>query len=202
LRHGDSEQAGKMPDIKRQRILIVSGPIGVGKSSFVAELIERFSFRKLSSGAYLKTGAEQHGRATARLNLVQLGDQLDEETDYRWVVDRVAAPTIQSNPDHERWIFDSVRKFKQVFHFKSEFPGCVCHLHLVAKEQMLKDRYLSRNRENDIGTSYDEAIDTDNEREARRLEQIADIVIATDDRAVDEISRHAFEEYLAWSKSS
>lgn len=190
-----------MPELAHQRIIIVSGPIGVGKSSIVADLIERFSFRKLSSGAYLNSLAEQLGQAPTRLNLVQLGDQLDDDTDYRWVVDKVAVPTIRNSPDNERWVFDSVRKRSQVAHFNAEFPGQVCHIHFSAKEETLKNRYCARSRESDIATSYETAIDTNNEREARSLQEIADIVIETGGREACEISVLAFEEYLKWSRS-
>jgi hypothetical protein len=58
-----------------------------------------------------------------------------------------------------------------------------------------------RHRGSDQLTSYDTAIDSDNEREARGLDDLADLVLQTDDLTPADIALRIWEEFSAWSKS-
>lgn len=183
-----------------QRLIICSGPIAVGKSSVIGHLTEKHDFRMIRSGAYLTEVAAQRGIDPTRLRLVELGDQLDLETDYRWVVDHVAIPSMNEAPAQRYWIFDSARKRKQVRHFKEALPDSVCHIHFTAPDEILTSRYESRNRKGDNLTEYQRAIDTDNEREARSLVEIADCVIDTSEHSAVYVAGRALEEFTRWSK--
>jgi adenylosuccinate synthase len=124
----------------------------------------------------------KRGRTIDRLTLQELGDQLDLETDYRWLIDEVAVPAIASRPTQERWLVDAVRKDRQVAHFRHEFPGRVIHVHLTADEGVLRERYDARLRAGDDyqgNKSYDTAIRHPNELAARSLREIADHTIET-----------------------
>ena len=79
-----------------------------------------------------------------RTALQQLGDELDVSTDYRWVVNDVAEHAIGNDPNVRRWLFDSVRKPRQVEHFRIRYSASVFHVHLIASEQVLRTRYDAR----------------------------------------------------------
>ena len=189
-----------MDSSTRQRLLILSGPIAVGKSSVVQMLIQHHEFRKLSSGAYLSDLAKSDGLDCSRLGLVRLGDQLDVETDFSWVVTELTIPALIASPKRTRWLFDSVRKRKQVEHFRAHLPDSVYHLHLTAPDLILKGRFTSRALPSDETTTYEAAIDTNNEREARSLNQIADRVLDTGDLNPKEVAFKAMEGFLSWSQ--
>jgi RNase adaptor protein for sRNA GlmZ degradation len=124
----------------------------------------------------------KRGRTIDRLTLQELGDQLDLETDYRWLIDQVAVPAIAAHPTQDLWLVDAVRKDRQVAHFRQEFPGRVIHIHLTADEGVLRERYEARLRAgNDYegNKSYDTAIRHPNELAARSLREIADHTIET-----------------------
>lgn len=166
--------------IESRRIVLLSGPIAVGKSSVAATLVDLGGFRKIRSSLYLAEIASTNSVASDRNGLQKLGDELDEKTDYRWIVDDVAAPALRADKDHCLWLMDSVRKERQVKHFREQFGKQVAHIHLAAPEHLLLSRYNSRleRGEEYIGnTSYQEAIEHPNEISSRLLEGVADLVI-------------------------
>tara|TARA_R110001606_G_C15335075_1_gene645956 strand:- start:755 stop:1336 length:582 start_codon:yes stop_codon:yes gene_type:complete len=186
----------------KQELIIISGPIAVGKSYIIKQLVQDHAFSKLGSGAYLVEQARMLGIEPSRLNLVKLGDQFHEQTDFAWVVHQVAVPAMTKAPELSRWVFDSVRKRKQVTHFRDALPDRVFHVHFTAPEHLLKSRYESRNRDSDTITKYAQAIDTDNEREARTLCGLADLVVDTSQADEDEATAQTIEGFLKWSKLS
>ena len=161
-------------------LLLLSGPVAVGKSAIAWELIERHGFQIIRSGAYLAELVAREGRQGNRRVLQQFGDALDEQTDYRWLVDDVTTPALQANPHQVRWLLDSVRKKRQIEHFRMRFERSVFHVHLTAMEPILRDRYrhrLSEGAEYVGDTAYGAVIAHPNEICARGLIAIADFVL-------------------------
>lgn len=162
------------------KIIIISGPIAVGKSSVVSELIAEHGFKKISSGSYLADVAKKNGIEPSRPNLTKIGDKLDETTDFKWVITEILTPLLEKTSGQNFWVFDSVRKVRQVEHFKTEFGSNVFHVHFTASEKELKLRYEKRQAEGntrDDNILYEDAILTDNEIESRSLNQHADKII-------------------------
>lgn len=174
----------------RKILVLISGPIAAGKSKFVAALIEQFGFEKLSSGLYLRNIALANGLSPDRGTLTSIGDSLDIETDFAWVVTRLAKSSFRESPLVKKWVFDSVRKKKQVAHFRKTFPELIKHVHLYADELILKDRFNKRKLQSSIkdNNEYELATDTPNEREARSLKRIADISFDTGTMSSEEIA--------------
>lgn len=164
-----------------QRVmLLVSGPLAVGKSAVRAVMVSTHQFTYLRSSDYLKDVAATKRIASDRKGLQDLGDSLDAETDYRWVVDQVAVPALQAKPEWARWIFDAVRKSRQIEHFRGIFGRDVFHVHFTATEDELKARYIARQKTTAGAFDhqpFEVAIDHDNERESRSLINVADLVI-------------------------
>lgn len=166
-----------MMSTSRQVILLVSGPLAVGKTSVREMLIAKHGYAAIQSSSYLRELAIAKGIALERKNLQVLGDSLDIETQFSWVVSKVALPQVQAKPEQELWIFDSVRKPEQVSLFRGQFGASVRHVHFICPESILKNRYESRVRTEDA-VSYEDAINHPNERSSRSLSQIADRVIS------------------------
>jgi hypothetical protein len=163
-----------------QKIILLSGPLAVGKTSVRDELVLGGGFQSIRSSAYLKQVADGDG---GRRTLQEVGDRLDLETEYRWLIDCVASPAFQADPQRTKWLVDAVRKERQVAHFRNTYgaSAVVFHAHLYAAEPVLKRRFENRQRasgDKDVGT-YEAAIDHDNERSARALIDIADKVYDT-----------------------
>ncbi|WP_051374459.1 hypothetical protein [Paraburkholderia sprentiae] len=144
------------------------------------------------SSAFLIEKAQREGLPTDRRGLQELGDRLDAETDYRWIVDDVALPSMEASADKSRWLVDAVRKPKQVEHFKSLERIKVVHVHLTAPEDALRFRYETRRAASASGPlvpSYESAISHPNEVAARGLIKIADIVVDAIDGSTAELAQ-------------
>lgn len=159
------------------KLLLLSGATGAGKSSAAKELEELFQFRRISSSVYLRSYIQSPGPGGEKHQLQELGDRLDEETDFAWVINDVAAPTIEADPQQPRWLVDAVRKHRQVELFRRRFGRHVRHVHLSAPEKILEARYAARVKPGD--TLYAELIAHPNEVAARALERDADQVLDT-----------------------
>lgn len=162
-------------------LLLISGPIAVGKTTLSDYLISSCGFDRIRTGSFLNDLALQHGKPTDRRALQELGDRLDQETDYEWVI-KVARDAMSAKTSQRLWLFDSVRKRRQVLHFRKVFQNTVCHLHLDAPKEILRERYQNRKKEGDQAGnahSYESAIAHPNEIEARSLIEIADIIFDT-----------------------
>ena len=159
-----------------ETLLLLSGAIGAGKTSVANALSESFYFEKVSSSGFLRSLFDEDELKKGdegRRQLQELGDQLDIETDFLWIVDPVAVNAISEHPLVNRWMVDAVRKQKQVDHFRNYFGTSVRHIHLTAPEDVLRARHADRPGD------YDAAIIHPNEVNARNLESVADLVIDT-----------------------
>jgi cytidylate kinase len=164
------------------RIVLLSGPLAAGKSGVASVLVELGGFTRVRSGTYLANYAAREGHVVDRQTLQELGDRLDVETDYRWLIDDVANPAISAEAKQARWLVDAVRKRRQIEHFRDKFPQQILHVHLTADEAVLRERYNVRLRAGDHGVgekSYETAIRHANEVAARSLQAIADLTIDT-----------------------
>src|SRR5690606_31538111 len=104
--------------------------------------------KKISSSGYLRQIAAERSLPDTGESLQELGDLLDQLTDYAWLIDDVAAGEIAHHPDQVNWFVDAVRKEQQVQNFRNRFPN-VLHVHLTAPEEVLRSRFLRRARDGD-----------------------------------------------------
>ncbi len=178
-------------------LLLLSGPIAVGKSSIAHHLISEYGFKSIRTGSFLRAMAEARDMKADRTSLQNLGDLLDLETDFWWVVDRVALPEVAREQDQERWLMDSVRKRKQVLHFKARFGEAVRHVHLLASEDVLRQRYSDRIRsgqEYSGAVSYEDATMHPNEIETRSLCDVAEIVLDVSSLSASDVAKSVVEK--------
>ncbi|WP_454743975.1 AAA family ATPase [Cupriavidus necator] len=162
-------------------LVLLSGPVAVGKTTLKEALVSSrdVGFEYLRTGAYLLKRAQAENRPTDRRGLQDLGDSLDEATDYRWIVDEVALPAMASS-EAMFWLVDAVRKGRQVEHFRSMRQTRVLHVHLTAPECVIRERYRRRaGASGQVLAEYAALIHHPNEIASRALITIADLVLDT-----------------------
>jgi adenylosuccinate synthase len=147
--------------------------------------MQTHGFNRISSGDFLRKVATARGEPLGREALQRLGDALDQDTDFQWVITEVATPAVLTSPSASNWLFDAVRKKRQLEHFRIQFEN-VFQVHLMAPESVLIERYTARlvssgtSADYEIGMSeYRSAIAHPNEMEARSLGAFADRVFDT-----------------------
>lgn len=158
-----------------------------GKTSVSTALQSDFGYVPISSGAFLRAQSAAKGKPADRHSLQELGDALDLATDFSWLIDSVALPAINSRPDVQNWLLDAVRKPRQVELFRICFGGAVRHIHIVAPDAVLQQRYTSRTET--LVEEYQACVLHPNEQITRSLAAYADSVFDTESYTSLEIAR-------------
>lgn len=185
---GTQQKQRKVPigRVMMERLILLSGAICAGKTAVATALKELSGFHKIGSSDYLRAYGREQLPAESRLELQELGDLLDRETDFLWLVRDVAIPAIEAAPSVANWLLDAVRKPRQVEHFRTHFGPAIRHIHLTAPEDVLMARYATRPDASQ--TTYEQAIGHSNERTSRSLINAADDVFDTSRMEANEIA--------------
>lgn len=177
-------------------LVLLSGPVAVGKTTLREQLVNLYGFDYVRSGRYLLNMAQELPAAGTRSELQNLGDDLDAKTEFRWLLDDVALPGFRSNPGIENWLVDAVRKSQQIAHFKEAFGEAVVHVHLTAPEWVLRTRYEARRARNEGAKDqapYEAAIAHPNEVASRSLIDNADLIIDMSTVTPEEAARRVMQ---------
>jgi len=168
-------------------LLALSGPVGVGKSTFCKVLESRFQASRLSTRELLlATGAKSE-----REDLQEAGERLDRETDGKWVSDALARELSKDGPDVV--IVDSIRIKKQIDHIRRTFGDRfrVWHVFVDADDDILRARYAKRDSPIGEFENYDDLKRSATEREIRSLKDVADRVVDASRCEADSVAAQA-----------
>lgn len=157
-----------------------------GKTSVSAALQEHYGFIPISSGTFLREQLAARNEPIDRHHLQELGDALDRATDFSWLIESVARPAIDARPQADNWLLDAVRKPRQVELFRLHFADSVRHVHIVAPESVLQQRYAERGSYH--LAQYNASVSHPNEQSARSLAGLADKVLDTEELTPFEIT--------------
>ena len=157
-------------------LIVLSGPIGVGKSSFGKALTDHFGVTRISTRQWI---LRQTGCANERRALQEAGERLDAATGGAWVADAVEA-ALPPGGAGGAFLLDSARIRGQVEAVRSRFPGRVFHIHLHAHFDELERRYVLRDAELKEFATYAEAAAHGTEAQVGTLADIAELVLDAD----------------------
>jgi cytidylate kinase len=159
----------------------MSGEIAAGKSTVASKLETQFGYERIRSGKYLTAVAKSRDRTTDRLDLQEIGDLLDQETNGKWIAD-VAKSQIAASQLNSKWVLDSVRRDFQVTGFRDQFGSQIFHVHLIAPQRLLKSRFHQRAQsdERDLAADYAQVKSSETEKHAKGLGAIADLCVSSE----------------------
>ncbi len=162
-------------------IVVLSGQIASGKSTLSSDLVSRFGFKLVKTNELLKTRAEG-SIEFGRKSLQAFGEAQDRKTKGGWVSEELGRLAREENyPADTQIVIDSVRIQSQIEKLREAFSYRVVHVHLEAPETVLGKRFEGREK---VGfkeaASFAETQQDKTEKNVKRLNSIADIVIDTD----------------------
>jgi len=163
------------------RIVVLSGPIGAGKSALAGRLAERYGAQIIKTRDLIRTQLPRVKEERAALQ--RAGEKLDRADGGSWVKnalvrfieDNVGGPAAAGF-----FVVDSARIPGQVKAVREAYGTAVHHIHLDASDSVLASRYTERTTATKEFQRYEDVRRSKTEREVRKLAELADTVVATD----------------------
>jgi adenylosuccinate synthase len=162
-------------------IILISGNVGVGKSTLVHSLESRFGARTLKTREVIQDLAAKKRKeiASERQALQLFGEKLDKDTGGAWVLHALKSLVLDAS-EGAIIVVDAVRIVGQIKHIRKGYGFQVKHVHLKAPEAVLEARYKQRGDANVKElASYSQVRRNRTESGVKKLEESADIVIDT-----------------------
>ena len=166
-------------------IVLLSGEIACGKSTFRESMATLFGFKSLETRAALEQIAGKEGKDYKKRGFLQrYGRKKDKETAGGWVVDHYQSEIL----NHDRIIVDAVRIKEQIEAFRRAYGYVVYHIHLNAPLEKRKEWFVKRRKGIDEFITDEEAIEKfeeysndPTERNVAKLSSEADLLIEVTD---------------------
>lgn len=183
----------------KPRIVVISGPVGAGKSTLARRLAARFGASHIRTRDLIIERARVSGDAVPRdrAGLQAYGERLDIETEGTWVAQDLAAHVSDVDPTR-LVVVDGVRIAAQIDSMRSAFGRDVVHLHLQAPYDELVARYRRRKAsgESEIEelASYDDVARNATEAQVAELARDADFAIDSQRCSADDVEVRAAAE--------
>ncbi len=159
------------------KVVLISGPVGVGKSTLAVALEQQFGIRRFRTSALLEERLQRDGVVLDRKDLQDEGERLDRQTSGEWVANELSR--VVALEEGAGITVDSVRIIDQITAIRRALGRRVAHVHLTAATETLVKRY--RKRKSPIRELADYAMVRKNATEAQveTLAAHADLVIDT-----------------------
>lgn len=155
------------------KVVLITGHLETGKTYLANRLEERHSFRLIRTSEIIRERGRSEGRATIdRIGLQKLGREWDDQTDGKWLFDRVAG---EVESGHKLVVVDQVRNQRQLCHFRSRPHWKVVHVHLWAPRQDLEPQSAEKLEVEQL--TYDDADPIESEDDIQNFKRDADVRI-------------------------
>jgi adenylosuccinate synthase len=173
------------------RIVVVSGPVGAGKSTLSERLSKRYGAVHIRTSDIMRDAAVGRGESLAgeRRAMQEFGDRLDAETDGSWVSDWLSEQITDEEITGELIVVDAVRRTSQIERLRDAYP--VTHIHVHAPEEELSNRYRGRDSGLQELESYAEVRKNATEGQVIDLADEADVSIDTQRCTIGDVEARA-----------
>ena len=163
------------------RIVLLSGPIGSGKTALAKQLVERYGASIVKTRELI--AKLRPDLASARSALQRAGEALDRKDNGAWLASALAEfieEQARAETSPRIYVVDSVRILGQIEGIRKAFGSAVHHVHLTAADDELARRFSSRKSEFSEPTEYADLRQSKTERKVEELAKFADVVVETD----------------------
>jgi adenylosuccinate synthase len=163
------------------RIVVLSGPIGAGKSELAKKLVEKYDARVIKTRDLIRKQLPQVKEERGALQ--RAGEKLDKGDGGAWVKNalvRFIDDNVKGPAATGFFVIDSARIPGQVRAVRDAYGTAVHHIHLDASDAVLAQRYAHRGTKTKEFKRYEDVRKSKTERGVRELADVADNVVATD----------------------
>ncbi|MEX0300590.1 MAG: adenylosuccinate synthetase [Kordiimonas sp.] len=163
------------------KIVLLSGEICSGKSKISQGLHSKYDAVVIKTRELIL--AELPKTKNNRTSLQRAGNKLDKQTEGRWIADALAKflEKYQSGGTPSGlFVIDAVRKQEQIRALRKAYGADVHHIHVSASPDELEKRFIARASEHDAKAVYDKIKKETTERQVKKLERKADVLVSTD----------------------
>lgn len=190
---GIAPPGGDAPKAAVPRIVVVSGPVGAGKSTLADCLHRRYGAVHVRTSEIMRDFAVGRGVGLddERRAMQDFGDRLDTETGGSWVSDWLSEKVADGEITGDLVVVDAARRTEQIERLREAFPARVSHIHLYAPVPELTRRYSDRDSGLRELSSYDEVRSNATEEQVTTLADEADVSIDTQRCTVDDVEIRA-----------
>lgn len=162
-------------------VVVISGPVGAGKTTLAKGLERRYGAHVVSSRELLLKRLGPAGKA-GRRTLQEAGEALDRETGGQWLTDVLLETPWHREGRPGLLVVDAVRIQPQVDAIHRFLGARVMHVHLTAPVEELATRYAQRRSQAGIDqelASFEEMRANPTESAVPLLANTADLVLDT-----------------------
>jgi adenylosuccinate synthase len=166
---------------KLLRIVVLSGPIGAGKSELAEKFVAQYGAVIIKTRDLIRRQLPKVREE--RASLQRAGEKLDKAAGGAWVKNalvRFIEDSVEGPAVSGFFVIDSARIPGQVRAVRDAYGTAVHHIHLEASDVVLAERYAKRSSKTKEFERYEEVRRSKTEREVRKLAHVADTVVATD----------------------
>jgi adenylate kinase family enzyme len=157
-------------------VIVLSGPIGAGKTTLARNLARRGALPLLTR-ALLSVRAGRTESELGRIQLQRLGEALDRAEGGAWVA-RAVEVLLATAPEARAAVVDAVRTRAQVDAVRARVA--TRHVHLTAASDVLKARYERRRAlQPHVEATWDEVKSNATEAAVGTLAEIAELTVDT-----------------------
>ena len=161
--------------------MVLSGPIGAGKSELAQRLRERYGATVIKTRDLIRK--QLPSVKEEREALQKAGEKLDRADGGAWVKNalvRFIEDNVQGSTASGFFVVDSARICGQVDAVRQAYGAAVHHIHLYASDAELASRYGARGSRTKEFAHYSDVRKSKTERNVGALAALADTVVATD----------------------
>ncbi|OBB17696.1 adenylosuccinate synthase [Mycolicibacterium setense] len=174
------------------RIVVVSGPVGAGKSTLAQRIAHRYGAVHIRTSDIMRDLAITRGESLPgeRRAMQDFGDRLDTDTGCSWVSDWLSEKIADGEISGDLIVIDAARRATQIERLRDAYP-MLTHIHVHAPEDELSRRYSGRVSGLQELENYAEVRKNATEEQVTELADEADVSIDTQRCTIGDVEARA-----------